>query len=211
MLFELNGRDAERSHLMERLRWALGRSFKALRKQGVIARMNFRCCGGCASSELGAALEKHVKKIGAAYWHQQDDARLREGHSLYIGFGAREDKGVAAEVREAATVSIGQLLVDCLKAEGLAVAWDGTAATRVQVTGMEEDKTPMHSTPAQVGRPKVELIGHDGNAFAILGRCRMAARDAGWTDERWEEVKKEMLAGDYSHLLATATKHFQVR
>jgi ERCC4-related helicase len=60
-------------------------------------------------------------------------------------------------------------------------------------------------------RPKVKLVGEDGNAFAILGRCKEAARKAGWTKEQIDEVMKEMRSGDYNHLLATAMDHFDVR
>lgn len=60
-------------------------------------------------------------------------------------------------------------------------------------------------------RPGVELVGKDGNALAVLGRCRKAALAAGWTRERWEKVGEEMTSGDYDHLLGTAMKHFEVR
>lgn len=60
-------------------------------------------------------------------------------------------------------------------------------------------------------KPRVQLTGRDGNAFAILGACRRAARDAGWSTEEWERVRDELTAGDYDHLLDTALKHFDVR
>jgi len=59
-------------------------------------------------------------------------------------------------------------------------------------------------------KPKVVLVGNDGNAFAILGRCRRAAEKAGWTPEKIKEVIGQMTAGDYDNLLATACKHFDV-
>ena len=59
-------------------------------------------------------------------------------------------------------------------------------------------------------KPKVKLVGRDGNAFAILGACTKAARKAGWKPEVIKSVMAEMTAGDYSHLLATAMKHFDV-
>lgn len=30
--------------------------------------------------------------------------------------------------------------------------------------------------------PRVRFLGEDGNAFAIIARCRAAARAAGWTE-----------------------------
>ena len=38
-------------------------------------------------------------------------------------------------------------------------------------------------------RPRVKLIGEDGNAFNILGICRQAAKKANWTDEQWAEFE----------------------
>jgi ERCC4-related helicase len=59
-------------------------------------------------------------------------------------------------------------------------------------------------------KPSVQLIGKDGNAFAILGACQRAAKKAGWTQEQIKSVMDEMTGGDYNHLLATAMEHFDV-
>lgn len=59
-------------------------------------------------------------------------------------------------------------------------------------------------------KPKVKLIGRDGNAFMILGLCQRAAKKAGWTDEQWHKVRDEMMSDDYDHLLQTAMEHFDV-
>ncbi len=50
----------------------------------------------------------------------------------------------------------------------------------------------------------------DGNAFAVLGACKEAARKAGWSDDQIRLVQEEMMNGDYNHLLATACKYFEV-
>jgi len=95
-------------------------AFAALRKQKIVARANYLCCGSCAAAGIG----EYVKKIGAkggVYWHDQDDENVPEGF-VYVGFGARDD-GDDAE--------IGRALVDALKAQGLKVEWDGTAMHRV--------------------------------------------------------------------------------
>lgn len=60
-------------------------------------------------------------------------------------------------------------------------------------------------------KPMVKLVGTDGNAFAVMGACRRAAKDAGWTDDEWKAVQNEMMAGDYDHLLQTAINNFDVR
>ena len=57
----------------------------------------------------------------------------------------------------------------------------------------------------------VTLTGQDGNAFAVLGRCREAARDAGLSDEEIATFTDEAIAGDYDHLLQTAMRWFEIR
>jgi hypothetical protein len=54
---------------------------------------------------------------------------------------------------------------------------------------------------------RMRLVGEDGNAFAIMGRFRRAARDAGWSAEEISDVLEEAMAGDYDHLLATMMEH----
>lgn len=60
-------------------------------------------------------------------------------------------------------------------------------------------------------KPAVELAGQDGNAFAVMGRCRRAAKAAGWSDAEWGAVQTEMTSGDYDHLLVTACRYLDVR
>lgn len=56
----------------------------------------------------------------------------------------------------------------------------------------------------------VKLIGEDGNAFAILGACKRAARDAGWSREQIDALLKDMMSDDYNHLLCVASENFEV-
>lgn len=46
----------------------------------------------------------------------------------------------------------------------------------------------------------VELVGRDGNAFAIMGAVAAALRKAGYADSV-EEYMKEAMDGDYDNLL----------
>ena len=59
-------------------------------------------------------------------------------------------------------------------------------------------------------KPRVKLVGEDGNAFAILARCRRAARKAGWTQEKIKEFMDAATSGNYEFLLRTCTEHFDV-
>ena len=49
----------------------------------------------------------------------------------------------------------------------------------------------------------------DGNAFYILGKCRKAARKAGWSPAAISDFSTEAKAGDYDHLLQTVMKYFE--
>ncbi len=59
-------------------------------------------------------------------------------------------------------------------------------------------------------KPKLKLVGTDGNAYAVLGAAQSAARKAGWDKGRIEALLKEAMSGDYNHLLATVQQHFNV-
>ena len=54
----------------------------------------------------------------------------------------------------------------------------------------------------------VKLVGEDGNAFDILGRCSSAAKKAGLTPAQIKEFNDEATSSDYGHLLRTAMSYF---
>lgn len=56
----------------------------------------------------------------------------------------------------------------------------------------------------------VTLTGEDGNAFAILGRCREAAREAGLSEDEIAGFMAEAVAGHCDHLLQTAIRWFEI-
>jgi hypothetical protein len=55
----------------------------------------------------------------------------------------------------------------------------------------------------------VQLVGEDGNAFAILGRVRRAILKSN-RPELAEAFMQEAMAGDYDHLLATCMRYVTV-
>ena len=59
-------------------------------------------------------------------------------------------------------------------------------------------------------KPKLAILGEDGNAFYILGKARGVAFDEGWSAEKIEAFLTEARAGDYDHLLRTCMKYFDV-
>lgn len=56
----------------------------------------------------------------------------------------------------------------------------------------------------------VQLTGHDGNAFYIMGVVQKALKNAGATDLDVKEYLDESMSGDYDHLLQTAIKWVNV-
>ena len=56
-------------------------------------------------------------------------------------------------------------------------------------------------------RVTVQLVGKDGNAFAILSRVQGAMRKAGWTGAEIQEFVDEATSGGYDHLLATVMEY----
>ncbi len=58
-------------------------------------------------------------------------------------------------------------------------------------------------------KPKLKLVGEDGNAFSILARARKVLRRNGMED-KVAEFTEEATSGDYDHLLATCAKWFEV-
>jgi hypothetical protein len=67
---------------------------------------------------------------------------------------------------------------------------------------------PPATTPAP--RPRVKLVGRDGNAFAIMGTVSAALRKAGASEQTIRQYRQESMSGDYSHLLVTAMKYCEV-
>lgn len=59
-----------------------------------------------------------------------------------------------------------------------------------------------------MNKPKLKLIGEDGNAFFILGRALSAAKNAGWTKEQIEEYSTKAKSGDYNNLLCVTMEYF---
>ena len=56
-------------------------------------------------------------------------------------------------------------------------------------------------------KPKLKLVGQDGNAFSILGRAQRVARK---NNLDWPVIQKEATSGDYDNLLRTMMKHFDI-
>ena len=60
-------------------------------------------------------------------------------------------------------------------------------------------------------KPKVKLIGKDGNAFAIMGEVRKALKRAGFTKEVIDEYTNKAMSGDYNNLLAVTMEYVDIK
>ena len=54
---------------------------------------------------------------------------------------------------------------------------------------------------------KLELIGLDGNAFALMGAFERQARHEKWSAEEIDNILNECTSGDYNHLLNTLMEY----
>jgi len=59
-------------------------------------------------------------------------------------------------------------------------------------------------------KPKVKLVGKDGNAFVIIGEVSKALRKAGADKEYINQYTIESMEGDYDNLLVVAMKYAEV-
>lgn len=50
---------------------------------------------------------------------------------------------------------------------------------------------------------KLELVGLDGNCYALMAAFKVQARKEKWTPEEIEQVLDECRSGDYDNLLRT--------
>ncbi len=57
---------------------------------------------------------------------------------------------------------------------------------------------------------QVELVGQDGNAFAIMAAVSKALRRAGVAAQEIDAYRAESMSGDYDHLLQTAMRSVEV-
>ena len=59
------------------------------------------------------------------------------------------------------------------------------------------------TTPKNMKKIKLQLVGLDGNAFSVMGAFQRQACKEGWSKQEVSEVLDEAMSGDYTHLLAT--------
>ncbi len=61
-----------------------------------------------------------------------------------------------------------------------------------------------------LGKPTVKLIGHNGNAFSIMGRVKKALMQAGADKEYVDKYLKEATSVDYDNLMVVSMEYVDV-
>ena len=59
-------------------------------------------------------------------------------------------------------------------------------------------------------KPKVKLVGEDGNAYAVMGTVSRALRKAGADKEYVNKYYSEAMSGDYDNLLRVSMEYVDV-
>ena len=108
--------------------------FKALRKDGFRARMNFTCCTGCGSYEIS----ENPPKFGVTpyvFYHHQNTDDMHDGKALHLSYGYTTTvlKDAPPQLEEVLMGWIGRLICRQAMALGLGVDWDGSPRTKVMV------------------------------------------------------------------------------
>lgn len=119
----------------------LGRAFRAMRKAGLLARQNFECCSSCAgyaisqrAEDLISSGKKKKEDIkGCCFYHAQDNDDLVMGNAFYLAYGPMgtqkyDTVGLPNE-------QVAEIIIKCLKDEGIEIEWDGSGDTRIFVLG----------------------------------------------------------------------------
>ena len=58
-------------------------------------------------------------------------------------------------------------------------------------------------------KPEVTLVGTNGNALSIIGKCTAALKKAGMADKA-KEFQKKAMSGDYDNVLRTVMEYCEV-
>ena len=116
--------------------------FKELRREGFLARANFKCCQTCAgyalAREAAELLKKKGKEIrGVVFWHRQDEDDLRHRGYVWLAYGRVHTKEFGP--LGLPTVEVGRILCKKLEKYGLVYEWDGNPNTRIRVVGVVDN------------------------------------------------------------------------
>ena len=155
-------------------------AFAELKKAGITAKMNFSI-----SITNGIAEIYDPKFRGYAFWHSQDQARVREDGIVTLAFGTFANKATAD-----ATVGIGREVRAALEKQKLFVDWDDNAAARIVVHLSKAAKTKQEKAARKAydQRTAKDEAAKSKLDMAVLGKQLIAAVEALPRDLRWVDA-----------------------
>jgi len=138
--------------------------FALLRKAGVTARQDFKCCSSCAGYALATELAPLTPVV---FYHRQDAQRAFDGQyfrvdkgyghetpepgGIYLRFGyttnaAYPDANESPEAKRA----LGKFVCECAAKAGLITKWNGDPDDCVWVQAVEDPRPDDEPTPATI-------------------------------------------------------------
>lgn len=140
----------------------LNAAFRTLRKKGLIARQNYKCCTSCAGAAIAYDIEQMLDKgkvreaiKGGVFYHKQaGEDRARRGQ-FYLSYGSIHTQKYG-EVG-LPTKEVGEMVVEALRDEGIPFEWDGSPNKCIYVIERPDPKRPAATVFSRVAAP-VSLV-----------------------------------------------------
>ena len=117
----------------------LNDAFKLLRKQGLIARQSFGCCGSCGSYEIATKMEEMLdagkSALGYVFYNKQSAEAFngdRADGLLYISYADGSTNKYPNNTPKSSE-EIGKMVLLAMKLSGLVAEWNGDTDTCVLV------------------------------------------------------------------------------
>ena len=108
----------------------LSKAFKLLRKEGLIAKQNFSCCGSCGCYEIGEQAKARAKKLGKflkgyVFFNRQSTQSMYQTGTVNLSYAAFYTRTYKKRKECFTDVEIANLIVDKMSEVGLATEWNG--------------------------------------------------------------------------------------
>lgn len=136
--------NATKTFNVSELKPKLAAAFRAMRREGLLAKQNYQCCQNCGGYAVTleavdliksgkVKMKYHIK--GCCFYHDQDNDNLKVGQPFMLAYGDMDSTefgkiGLPTE-------EVGKIVVKCLEAEGIEIEWDGTGDQRICVVGIK--------------------------------------------------------------------------
>ena len=113
-------------------------AFSRLESEGIVARMNYQCCNGCATAQLGADYGDDVRWV---FWHQQEDESVfgadydTDDDGELIDYLGREHEHMQCSLHlgHGPDERTARQIIAALEEQGFTVEWDGDMMSKIEV------------------------------------------------------------------------------